>query len=65
LINLTSDACIADEETNTNENENENENNLKWKLTTFKGEWTPGSTAGGCGQNNEVLFPAIKSKYFF
>jgi hypothetical protein len=63
LINLTSDACIADEETNTNENENEN--NLKWKLTTFKGEWTPGLTAGGCGQNNEVLFRSIKSKCCF
>jgi len=27
-----------------------------WSLISFYGEWTPGSTAGGCGQNNEALF---------
>lgn len=27
-----------------------------WKMTAYHGVWTPGSTAGGCGQNNEALY---------
>lgn len=49
FCNLTSDACIMDYIKDEHEN-------LKWKLLSFTGEWTPGFTAGGCGMNNEALF---------